>query len=191
MLDDPDSRALAALALSRVLLLTGQPVAGARLAQSAAAELPPGRDDAHDQLEALELMAQMIAGGIGDAPARLERYHSTPVRPDLGAKMLAAVATPVWMATGGDSEACAELALGALAGGDLIAAHSGLLAVGPIGVLALADRAEAIDACERGLAQAHRAGSLLDLKAMIFVRGFALYSARRTGRRRGVAAELP
>jgi DNA-binding CsgD family transcriptional regulator len=175
LLNDPDSRAIAALALSRVLLLTGQPAAAARLAGSAVAELPPARDDARDQLEALELMAQMIAGGAGDALAHLERYHRRPVRPNLGAKMLAAVATQEWMAGGGDSQACAELALEALAGGDLIAAHNGLLAVGPIGVVAMADRAEAIDACERALAEAHRAGSLLDLKAMIFVRGFTLY----------------
>jgi DNA-binding CsgD family transcriptional regulator len=175
LLDDRDSRTVAALALSKVLLLTGQSAAGARLAQAAAAELPPGRDDAHDRLEALELMGQLMAGFGGDAVARLQRYHRAPVRPTLGARMLAAVASVEWTATGGDSEACAGLALGALAGGDLIAADNGLLAVGPIGVLAVADRPEAIDAADRALAEAHRAGSLFDLTSVALGRGFTLY----------------
>jgi len=175
LLEDLDSRAVAAHALSKVLLLTGEPGKGARLARAAASELPPDMEDARRQLEALELIALLIGGGADDALARLERYRQTPVGPGLGAKMLAAMAAEAWASSGGASDVCAELALGALVGGELMSADTGLFAAGSIEIVALADREEALDASQRALAEAHRAGSVCDVISAGLWRGFVLY----------------
>jgi DNA-binding CsgD family transcriptional regulator len=174
LLEDPTARAVAARSLSRTLLLTGQAEDAARLAREAAARLPPALADERRQLEALELAALVIGHGAGAAEARLAEYRRGPVG-TLGEKMLAAVAIHEWVSSGGDSGQCAAVALEALAGGELIAADNGLLAVMAISVLGLADRPEALDAWELSLAQAHRHGSLFDLKSVTLWRGFTLY----------------
>ncbi len=89
--------------------------------------------------------------------------------------MLAAVAAHDWMLSGGPSDACSELALQALAGGELVAADNGLLGVTAIVVLAVADRDEAMEVWEYSLADAYRRGSLLSKKSVTLWRGFTQY----------------
>jgi DNA-binding CsgD family transcriptional regulator len=158
-----------------VLLLTGQPAQSANLAHRAATELPAELDDMRRSLEALELMAVLIGGGDDRALRRLRRHRERPVGTGVGAKMLAAVAVSEWVQSGGPSNACAELAREALAGGELVAADSAMLGVAPIVMLALADREEAIEAWELPLADAHRRGSLLARKSVTLWRGFTMY----------------
>jgi DNA-binding CsgD family transcriptional regulator len=167
-------RARAAELLARLLLLTGQPLEAARLARRAADELPPELADTQLTLEARELMAVLLGGGDDEALHRLKRYRTRPA-PGLGAKMLAAGAVQEWALSGGPSDACAELALQALAGGELVAADGDMLGVAAIVILALADRDEALQAWELSLADAHRRGSLFSRKSVTLWRGFTMY----------------
>ncbi len=174
LLDDVRDRVTAAQMLARTLLLTGRSSEGASLARRAAAELSPELEDSRRALEALELMAVFIDGGDGQA-RRLERHRMRPVGDGIGAKMLAAVAVQEWVLSGGSCDDCADLAREALAGGELIAADSGLLGVSAVLVLALADRQEALEQWELALADAHRHGSLQSRKSVTLWRGFTLY----------------
>ena len=78
----------------------------------------------------------------------------------VGGKMLAAIAAQDWMYAGGPSVSCVQLALAALAGGDLIAADNGLLATCAITTLTFADRPEVMDAWEVARIDAYGRGSL-------------------------------
>ena len=174
-LHDVQARAAAAQILGRVLLFCGQPAEGATLARRAVAELPRQLDDLRRALQALELMALLLEGDNADARRRLARHRTRPLKPGVGAKMLAALAAEEWMRSGGPAGDCAELALAALTGGELIAADAGLLGVTAIVVLALADREEAVEAWDASLADAHRRGSLFAKKSVTLWRGFTLY----------------
>ena len=127
-LSDPRARALAAQVLGRTLLFTGFPEEGAAVARRAAAQLPAELDDLRKALEAFELLSILFGAGDPQELRRLERHRAPPVDGGVGAKMLAALAAQDWMYECGPAEACAELSLAALAGGDLIAADNGLLA---------------------------------------------------------------
>jgi len=161
-----------ALELARTLLFTGDLAEGAAVARRAAEELAPG--DEHDALEAIELMAVCLGIADPDELTRLEAHRRLPVGSRLGAKMLASVAAQAWAYAGGPSDTCAELALGALAGGELIAADSALLGTVAITTLALADRDEALDGWDAALGEAHRHGSLGAKTAISLWRGFTL-----------------
>ena len=89
--------------------------------------------------------------------------------------MLAAIAAQDWVYAGGPSDACAELSLAALAGGDLIAADNGFLATCAITNLVFADRPEAMDAWEVARADAHDRGSLFAISSLDLWFGFTLF----------------
>ena len=172
LLTDLPARARAAQILVRAMLLTGPPADAARLANRAVTELSPGQANLRRELEALEVMSLRFGGVGGDALGQLRRYRKRPVGPGLGAKMLAAVAAQDWMLQGGNCDDCSELALEALSGGELIAADSALMAMGPMIVLAAAGREEALEQLQIALAHAHRSGSLLSKKSVTLWRGF-------------------
>jgi DNA-binding CsgD family transcriptional regulator len=174
MLDDPLTRATAAQALARALLFTGHPDEGALIARTAAAELPRGLDDVRLALEAFECLAVLFGAGDSEALGRLAEHRGAPAPPGVGAKMLAAIAAQDWMYACGPSDACAELALAALAGGDLIAADNGLLATCAITTLVFADRREAMEAWELARADAHGRGSLFAISSLDLWFGFTL-----------------
>ena len=174
LITDPMTRAMTAQALARALVFTGQPGAGAAVARSAAAEVPAELADLRDALEACECLAVLIGGGSPDVLRRLAHHRTLPTSPGIGAKMLAAIAAQEWMYAGGPSEACAELSLAALSGGELIAADNGLSAACAITNLVLADRPEAMDACELARADAHRRGSLFAIAVFDVSFGHAL-----------------
>jgi DNA-binding CsgD family transcriptional regulator len=166
MLDEPPARAATAQALARALLFTGRPEEGAAVARSAAAELPDELDDERRALEACAYLAILFGGGDADALRRLAGYRTPPTSKGVGAKMLAAIAAQDWMYDCGPCDACAELSLAALAGGELIASDNGFLATVAITNLVFADRPEAIDAWERARADAHARGSLFAISSL-------------------------
>jgi DNA-binding CsgD family transcriptional regulator len=181
-LDDPVQRAAVAGVLGRVLQLTRSPDEAAEVARRAAAELPADQQDLRLALEAFELATIFFGGGD---PANFRRLdaHEPPRESDgVGAKMLAAVAAVAWTYAARPAEECAEMSLAALAGGELIEADTGVLGIGAIITLILADRDEATTAVDEALAVAHRRGSLFWLAAIHLWRGFMLF-------RRGELAE--
>jgi DNA-binding CsgD family transcriptional regulator len=175
MLDEPRARATTAEALARALLFTGRPAEGASLARAAAAELPRELDDLRLALEAFEFLAVLFGAGDPDATRRLAEHRVAPTTSGVGSKMLAAIAAQDWMYAGGPNDACAELSLAALAGGDLIAADNGFLATCAITNLVFADRPEAMDAWEVARADAHDRGSLFAISSLDLWFGFTLF----------------
>lgn len=174
MLDDPMVRAATAQALARALLFTGHPDEGASVARAAAAEVPNGFDDVRLALEAFEFLAVLFGAGDQNALRRLAAHRTPPRKPGVGAKMIAAIAAQHWVYDCGPSDACVELSLAALDGGDLIAADNGLLATCAITNLVLADRPEASGAWELARADAHRRGSLFAISSLDLWFGFTL-----------------
>jgi DNA-binding CsgD family transcriptional regulator len=173
LIDEPLERATTAQALARALLFTGRPGEGAAVAREAAAELPPALDE-RLALEAFAFLAVLFGGGEPAALAALAKHRMPPATPGVGAKMLAAIAAQDWMYACGPSDACAELALAALAGGDLIASDNGLLATCAITTLVFADRPEAIEAWELARADAHARGSLFAISSLDLWFGYTL-----------------
>ena len=115
--------------------------------------------------------------GVG-SPADLEVLadHFAPPPPGatLGVKRIAAMAA-LWRAyTGGDADACVELALAALEGDDLASRDNGLLALAALNTLVLADRPEADAQWAVAQREAHRHGSLLGVSSLHLWHGFAL-----------------
>ena len=174
-LDDVRSRALVAHALCRALLFTGFPAEAAAFAQRVVAELPPELDEDRRALTAFDLMTGFFGVDMPDRLYELDA-HRTPPAPgaDLAAKMLASPAALWWSYTGGSADECVELALGALAGGDLIIADNGLMMMAALLTLVLADRPEADAAWELAQGEAHRHGSLLGISSIHLWHGFTL-----------------
>lgn len=175
LLSDPRERASAAQVLARTLLFTSSPDDAAEVARRAAAELPPELSDLRDALEAFELFCVLFGAGDRRSFERLQRHHTHPVGPGVGAKMLAAIAAQAWMYACGPSDAISALSLAALAGGELIAADNGLLANCPITNLSFADRPEALDWWEVARGDAHRRGSLFAISSINLWCGHTLY----------------
>jgi DNA-binding CsgD family transcriptional regulator len=181
-LDDPVQRAAVAGVLGRVLQLTRSPDEAAEVARRAAAELPSDQQDLRLALEAFELATIFFGGGDPVDLRRLDAHEAPRESDGVGAKMLAAVAAVAWTYAARPAEECAEMSLAALAGGQLIEADTGVLGIGAIIALILADRDEANAAVDEALAVAHRRGSLFWLAAIHLWRGFMLF-------RRGELAE--
>ncbi len=173
--DDPLTRGLAAQTLARALLIIERTPEAAAVASRAAAELPSEAHNLRSALEAFELMAVVYGAGHPETLHRLEPHRTGPVGDGIGAKMLAAVAARDWAFSGGSCGECAELALEALAGAKLIEADNGFSPIMAIATLARADRAEALDACELSLEEAHRRGSLLAKSSVSWAQAFTLY----------------
>jgi DNA-binding CsgD family transcriptional regulator len=180
-LEDPQARAMAAQVLGRALLFTGFPEEGAGVVRRAATELPPELDDLRGALEAFELLSVLFGAGDQEQMRRLERHRTMPVKAGVGAKMLAAIAAQHWVYAAGPSDACSELSLAALAGGELIAADNGLLATCAITNLVLADREEALDWWEAARTDAHRRGSLFAISSLSLWWGFTQHRRGELG----------
>jgi DNA-binding CsgD family transcriptional regulator len=174
-LSDRRARAMAAQVLGRALLFTGFPEEGAGVVRRATAELPPELEDVRKALEAFELFSVLFGAGDRVELRRLEHYRALPPGAGVGAKMLAAIAAQEWMYAGGPGNACVELSLAALAGGDLIAADNGLLATVAITNLVFADREEAVDWWEVARTDAYRRGSLFAISSLSLWWGFTQY----------------
>jgi DNA-binding CsgD family transcriptional regulator len=122
-------------------------------------------------LEALELMAAAYGTGRPASPERLEYRLAAGAGP--GSKMLATVVSRQWAYGGRNSEECAQLALDALEGGELMAADLAFLTVTAILTLVRADRPEA-DGYWEALRQESRVrGSLAAKAGSSLWRGYA------------------
>ena len=173
---DPLTKGIAAAVLGRVVMFTGDPPAASRLAKKAAAELPPELSDLRNALEAFEACTHFFSDPDWSDLPKLDR-NRTPPAPDapVGEKALAAVAAVYWAYTGGRADECCELALAALAGGDLMRADNGLLGIAATRPLIIGDREEAVDAWQQALAEAHRRGSIFELAGIHLWYGFTQY----------------
>src|SRR3954471_74092 len=172
-IEDPIERVPAAAILSRALLFTGHPEEGVEIAHAAAAALPPEADELRRQMKAFDIVSIWFGVGSPDGLAEVEPYRQVVARSaPVSAKMLAAVGALSWISAGGPADRCAEIALSALQGGELIATDNGLLAFGATSALVLADRPEAIEASDAQTADAYRRGSLFSMSGIHLWRGF-------------------
>jgi DNA-binding CsgD family transcriptional regulator len=174
-LSDPQARGMAAQVLGRALLFTGFPEEGAAVVRRAAADLPSELEDLRKALQAFELFSVLFGAGDPEELRGLERYRALPAGTGVGEKMLAAIAAQDWMYACGPADACAELSLAALAGGDLIAADNGLLPTCAITTLVFADREEALDWWGVARKDAYGRGSLFAISSLSLWWGFTQY----------------
>jgi DNA-binding CsgD family transcriptional regulator len=173
--DDARARGSIALALAHALMFTGRAGESVELVLRTKAELGTDSDDLARALEAVELMVPLFGAGDTASLEQLERHRELPRGAGAGAKMLAAAVARHWAYAGGPAEACAQLALEALDGGELIAADNVFFSVTAILVLELADRAEASEGWDALLQDARVRGSLPSKAAISLWRGYSLY----------------
>jgi DNA-binding NarL/FixJ family response regulator len=173
-IEDPVARGMAVNVLGRTLLFAGSADEAAALAGRAAAELPSELAELRSVLEALDLMTSFFRAGFPELLERAKAYRGRPAADGAGTNLLAAIASVQWAYTEGSADECAELALAALAGGALLAVDDNLISICPIVTLALADRDEAVGACEALRDHAHRQGSLFSASAFHGWWGFTL-----------------
>jgi DNA-binding CsgD family transcriptional regulator len=170
-LDDPLVRGELAILLFRSLLFTGRSAEAAAVAERAAAELGEEHGDLRRALEALALATYFFGSDERLLPG-LAAHREPPAQPGPGAKALASVAAYDWANRDGTAEQVAELALAALAGGELHATGNGLIVLIATVALVLADRPEALESLELLEAGAHRRGSLLDIFSVQLWKGY-------------------
>jgi DNA-binding SARP family transcriptional activator/DNA-binding CsgD family transcriptional regulator len=172
-IDDPVQRAVVASMLGRALLFTGRPKAGTDLARDAARALPPDADELRAQMDAFDIVTVWFGVRPPSDLKRLEPHRKLlePGAP-VSAKMHTSLAAMGWIYAGGPADECAEIALSAIEGGDLVAADNALLAFGATSTLVLTDREEAVDASNAQVADAYQRGSLFSMSGIHLWRGF-------------------
>jgi DNA-binding CsgD family transcriptional regulator len=173
-LEDPARRAEAAHNLGRLWMFTDTPERGAEIAREAAAALPPELADARGKLEAVQRMGVYFGAGELESAAVLAQYRGGIDADGEGARMLEAMTAYDWMLKAGPAEACSELALRSLAGGDLIDGGDAFFVVAAQVVLVNADREEAMLHWEEVRAAAHRKGSLFSALGLHLWLGWTL-----------------
>ena len=170
---DPVARAPAAAVLARALLFTGDPAEGLEVSRTAARALPDEASDLRAQMDAFERVTVWFGAS---PPSTLEELlpfqRVVPLDAGTGEKMNAGLAALALIYRGGPAGEAAEIALSALAGGEVVATDNGLLAFGPVSVLVLADRPEAIQASNAQMADAYERGSLFSMSGIHLWRGF-------------------
>ncbi|NHC45689.1 BTAD domain-containing putative transcriptional regulator [Motilibacter aurantiacus] len=172
LLTDAHERALAARELAWSLFFVGALGEVSAFARRAAAELPPELADERQALVALE----RAGGSVHELdPAEWALLDPPAVEGDgPGARMLEAITT--WERTlrcfpAGE---CADAAEHALADGRLQQVDNGLVWVGALVTLALADRDEAGSMWESTLRSAYERGSLFTALTVSLWRGYSL-----------------
>ncbi|MGH7912221.1 MAG: LuxR C-terminal-related transcriptional regulator, partial [Candidatus Dormibacteraceae bacterium] len=171
-LTSPLQRGQAAQTLARMLIFTRPPAEALAVASEGALELRDEEADLRQGLEAMALYAVHFGAPEASSPSRLVDARDNAAPGGVGARMLTAVAAWDWALTGGPATACADLALAALRGGELVAADPGFMTIVAVGVLVLADREEAQTAWEAALAEAQRRGSLDAVSGVHIWRGW-------------------
>jgi DNA-binding NarL/FixJ family response regulator len=172
-LDDPVARARAAHDLGRLWLFTDTPERGSEIAREAAETLPADATEARMMLEAIQHMAVFFGAGDLAAMRDLETYRRG-LDGRAGARMLEAMAAYAWMLQAGPAGASAELALRALAGGELVDRDDTFFLVAAQAVLVNADRDEAMSHWDAVAAAAHRKGSLFSVLGLHLWHGWTL-----------------
>ena len=180
---DPRTRAVAAIRVSRTLMLTSAPDQALAFIRRAQATLPGDLDDEHQALEALAI----LAGYFGPEDARIAAartdYPLARRGEGPGARMLAGSVGYDWMRIGGGVDPCVALAREAVQDDRMLELDNGLASVAAPWVLVEADLLdEAMAVWARQLADAHANGSLLGVGAINLWTGYTLL-------RRGELAE--
>jgi DNA-binding NarL/FixJ family response regulator len=173
-IEDPVRRAEAAHELGRLWLFTDTPERGSAIAREAAAALPPEQADARLKLEAMQHMAVYFGAGDLESVSAMEKHRGGIESDGEGARMLEAMTAYSWMLQAGPADACAELALRAMAGGVLIDRDDTFFVVAAQAVLVNADRDEAMLQWEEVRAAAHRKGSLFSVLGLHLWLGWTL-----------------
>jgi DNA-binding NarL/FixJ family response regulator len=168
-LTDPVARARVADGLVRVLIFTERTREAAELARRAAADLPPGSDEAAAMFEALELATNYLGDLTAEMTARVARHRDPAHLPQL-----VAMAALDWAFRGGHADEVCELATAAVERGDLIERENGMFSITALRVIGLADREEAIALWDASLAAAHREGSLFAIASVHLFYGMTL-----------------
>jgi DNA-binding CsgD family transcriptional regulator len=171
-LSDPATRAAVAGVLGRALIFMGAPEEAGAMARRAARELPHELSDLRMALEALEFMTIYFGAGDPGTMSRLQAHRDLPTGGP-GSRMLAAMAAWEAVCTDGTASQCAELALAALADGELTAADSVLIQFAAIVTLVVTDRPEIVEIWKEVVAEAHRRGSLLSASSTHLWLGFS------------------
>jgi DNA-binding CsgD family transcriptional regulator/tetratricopeptide (TPR) repeat protein len=171
---DPAPRAEVAHVLVRVVNFGESSVKAAEMARRFRDDLPAEMVDARQALEAFEL-SMIFWGALHPSEAKRLAPHLEPPPPDggVGAKMMAATAAMIYAQLDASGEECGELALAALAGGDLLRVDPVYLILALSMVLIVADREEGIQVLDDVLAEAHRHGSLVAAAGTHMWRGAA------------------
>jgi DNA-binding CsgD family transcriptional regulator len=170
---EPSLRAVVAHVLVRVVNFGESSAKAVKLARRFRDDLPAELVDTRQALEAFEL-SMIFWGALDPAEAdRLQNYRELPPGAGVGAKMMAATAAMVNAQLDASATECSELALAALAGGDLMRVDPGYLILALTMVLTVADREEGIEVLDEVLAEAHRHGSLVAAAGTHMWRGAA------------------
>ncbi|MEV4419805.1 LuxR C-terminal-related transcriptional regulator, partial [Patulibacter sp. NPDC049589] len=175
--DDPAARVSLLIDLARLLMFIDRVDESVPLLEQAAAELPPGSEDLGRIVATTTLMAPLFDPTVTPPADVVTLGRRLPLEPGIGAKMLAAQSARNWAFDGGSAAACADLALAALEGGDLVRADSVFLAVSAVFVLEIADRPEADDGWAAIERECELHGSHQARVALSLFRGYGL--ARR------------
>jgi DNA-binding CsgD family transcriptional regulator/tetratricopeptide (TPR) repeat protein len=175
-LEDPALRIATAHVLGRGLAFAGEVGASVAATERAIADLPPGFDDARKQLDAFRLVVKWF--GVDDDLHELRsetvtRYRTLEPFADVGDRLMALLAALDSLYLDDPADVAADIALRALEGGAVIAFDNGLFSSGAINCLSMADREEAIAACDACLEDAHRRGSLFSVSSVHLWRGHA------------------
>ncbi len=171
--EEPSLRAAVAHVLVRVVNFGESSATAVELARRFRDDLPAEQVDARQALEAFEL-SMIFWGALDPAEAaRLQPYFELPPAAGVGAKMMAATAAMVNAQLDASATQCSELALAALAGGDLLRVDPQYLILALTMVLTVADREEGIEVLDEVLAEAHRHGSLVAAAGTHMWRGAA------------------
>jgi DNA-binding SARP family transcriptional activator/tetratricopeptide (TPR) repeat protein len=160
-LEDPVTRARAAIRLSHLLLFVRSPSAGITVAKRAMAELPDGHDDLLDGLRAIRLIGVQFGAPDPEASATLDAVRRGPRGTGPGARALTAMtALAVALGDGTSAEASA-LAHEAFAGEGM----AGFEVTAPVAlataVLTLGEPGEGLRAINAYRIHARRQGEIL------------------------------
>ena len=170
---DPATRAQVAWQLARALMFTGRPEECAAFARAAVAELPPEHADLARWIEAHELSTLFWGAPDDGKLERMLRHTAIPDSDAMGDNGLAAIASITWAYHGGSAAECVPLCLAALRSADLIRVDNGVIAVGSVMVLSLAERDEVIELLGAALTEGHRSGSIFSVSGAQLWLGFA------------------
>ena len=157
---DPGRRMELAFLIARTQLFVGAPDQALATTRQARDEVPPEMVDERMLFEAFEYA--LIWFGVGD-PAQLEglvRYREAPPEGGPGARMLTVVTALGWVYANGPWQACADLALDAIADGVLFEAEGNMSPGMSGGVLTFAEYPNILAFWDDRMADAHRLGSM-------------------------------
>jgi DNA-binding CsgD family transcriptional regulator len=136
--------------------------------------LPPELADEALGLEAFALMGVPFGALDHSEMEVVHPYRHQPLT-TLGERMMGAVAALEWAWSGGHVDEVVDVALRALAAGQLTDRDPNLLTLAALSPMIYGDRDEALEIFDMAMIDAHRRGSLFAVTGMYLWRGFTLF----------------